>query len=333
MLRQWTEAFEQAAHDSADTVLLSWSGRFRDAIADAEPAVVCLTALLTHGRLGAGARVWAHTYRGRHLYLAERDEEALTEFDQALATEPHNILALVFRGETHRLLGQITQAVTDFTAALDIDPADVRALGCRGEAHRDAGRYDQAVTDLTTALDIDPTNARFLAQRGHAHRQAGRYDQAVTDLTTALDIDPTSVWALIARSHAHRQGGRYDQAREDLEWVLQAEPGNLGGMFERVILDTATSGLGACVEQWRQLLASPVVVTVDADLVGFFDLLQVLVLEPEADAAEAAEVFLAGGQDPEVISDMLECLAELSAAGDRLADRARLCRQLIAERT
>ncbi|MFJ5198304.1 tetratricopeptide repeat protein [Streptomyces sp. NPDC088394] len=290
---------EQAAHDSADTVLLSWSGRFRDAIADAEPAVVCLTALLTHGRLGAGARVWAHTYRGRHLYLAERDEEALTEFDQALATEPHNILALVFRGETHRLLGQITAAVTDFTAALDIDPADVRALGCRGEAHRDAGRYDQAVTDLTTALDIDPT----------------------------------SVWALIARSHAHRQGGRYDQAREDLEWVLQAEPGNLGGMFERVILDTATSGLGACVEQWRQLLASPVVVTVDADLVGFFDLLQVLVLEPEADAAEAAEVFLAGGQDPEVISDMLECLAELSAAGDRLADRARLCRQLIAERT
>ncbi|MFG2631822.1 hypothetical protein [Streptomyces sp. NPDC048473] len=98
------------------------------------------------------------------------------------------------------------------------------------------------------------------------------------------------------------------------------------------MLDTVTSGLGACVEQWRQLLASPMV-TADAALIGFFDLLKVLILEPEAGVAEATEVFLAGGQEPEVVTDMLEYLAELSAAGDELADRARLCRRLIAERT
>ncbi|MGW1106084.1 tetratricopeptide repeat protein, partial [Streptomyces sp. NPDC002540] len=153
-----------------------------------------------------------------------------------------------------------------------------------------------------------------------------------TDLTAALDLDPTLDWALVARGQAHRQTGRYDHAREDLERTLEAEPDNFGCMFEKVMLDTVTSGLGACVEQWRQLLASPMV-TADAALIGFFDLLKVLILEPEAGVAEATEVFLAGRQEPEVVTDMLEYLAELSAAGDELADRARLCRRLIAERT
>ncbi|MFE4334599.1 hypothetical protein ACFRQM_35905 [Streptomyces sp. NPDC056831] len=102
-------------------------------------------------------------------------------------------------------------------------------------------------------------------------------------------------------------------------------------MFERVVLDTVASGLGACAEQWNQLLASPMI-TADAGLIGFFDLLKLLILEPEAGVAEATEVFLAGGQEPQVVRDMLDCLAELSAAGDEPAGRARLCRQLIAER-
>ncbi|MGW1109452.1 tetratricopeptide repeat protein, partial [Streptomyces sp. NPDC002540] len=220
VLRQWTEAFEQAAHDTADAALLSWSGRFRDAIADAEPAVVCLTALLTHGQLSAGARVWAHTHRGRHLFFAERDEEALTEFDQAIATEPQNTRALVHRGETHRWLGHFAQAIADLTAALELDPTNARALGSRGEVHREAGRYDQAITDFTAALDLDPTLDWVLAERGETHRQAGRYDQAITDLTAALDLDPTYAWALTQRGETHRQAGRYDQAITDLTAAL-----------------------------------------------------------------------------------------------------------------
>ncbi|MEW2489334.1 tetratricopeptide repeat protein [Streptomyces sp. NPDC048411] len=501
VLRQWTETLEQAAYDTADADLLSWSGRLRDAIAGDGPALACLTALLSHGQLSTAAQGWAHAHRGGRLLLADRTEEALAELEQAIATDPHNARplalrgesnrmlghtdqaitdltaaldldptlawALASRGETHRQAGHYDQAITDFTAALDLDPtyawalgqrgethrqADhydqaitdltaalnidptlAWALGSRGQAHRQAGRYDQAVTDLTAALDIDPTLdwalaqrgethrqadhydqaitdltaalnidptyawalaqrgethrqadhydqaitdftaaldldptyawalaqrgethrqadhydqaitdltaalnidpalAWALAERGETHRQAGRYDQAVTDFTAALDLDPTYAWALISRGQAHRQARRYDQAREDLERALEAEPDSLGCMFERIMLDTVVSGLGACVEQWRQLLASPVV-TADADLIGCFDLFKVLILEPEAGVAEATEVFLAGGQEPEVVTDMLDYLAELSAAGDELAGRARLCRQLIAER-
>ncbi|MFD4764517.1 tetratricopeptide repeat protein [Streptomyces sp. NPDC058439] len=500
ILRQWIETLEQAAHDNADAALISWSGRLRDALADDEPALACLTALLTYGRLSTPARGQAHTHRGRRLYLADRDEEALAEFDQAIATAPRNAYALACRGEAHRWLGHVDQAIGDFTAALDIDPTYAWALGSRGQAHLQADRYDQAVTDLTAALDIDPTlawalaqrgeahrqadrydqavtdltaalninptlawalgsrgqahrqtghydqaitdltaalninptlawalaqrgeahrqadrydqaitdltaalninptnawalgsrgqahvqadrydqavtdltaaldidptldwalgsrgqahrqtghydqaitdltaalninptDAWALAQRGEAHRQADRYDQAITDLTAALNINPTDAWALAQRGQAHRQAGHYDQAREDLEHAVEADPGHRGYAFEKLMLDTVESGIGACVEQWIQLLASPVS-TPEGDATRFFDLFRVLLLEPENSVAEATGLLLAGGPDHDAVTDLLHYLAELSTLGDELANRARQCRQLIAE--
>ncbi|MFE2094090.1 tetratricopeptide repeat protein, partial [Streptomyces sp. NPDC059460] len=226
VLRQWTETFEQAAHDSADAALLSWSGRLRDALADGEPALACLSALLTHGHLSAPARGWAHTHRGRRFYLADRDEEALTEFDQAIATDPGNTRALAYRGETHRWLGHYDQAITDFTAALNIDPTYAWALGSRGEAHMQADHYDQAITDFTAALNIDPTLAWAVGARGETHRWLGHYDQAITDFTAALNIDPTLTWALGSRGQAHMQADHYDQAITDLTAALNIDPTN-----------------------------------------------------------------------------------------------------------
>ncbi|MEV0695715.1 tetratricopeptide repeat protein, partial [Streptomyces sp. NPDC050388] len=224
VLRQWVETLEQAAQDTADTALLDWSIRLREALADDEPVLACLAALLAHGRLGTKARSWAHTYRGHRLYLADRDEEALIEFDRALAHDARNAHAWAHRGKTHSWLDHHDQAIADLTAALELDPTYAWALGSRGQAHQQAGHYEQAIADLTAALELDPTYAWAHASRGHAHEQAGRYEEAVTDLTAALELDPTYAWALAARGEAHRQAGHYEQAVTDLTAALELDP-------------------------------------------------------------------------------------------------------------
>lgn len=140
-------------------------------------------------------------------------------------------------------------------------------------------------------------------------------DQAITDLTAALDLDPTLAWALCSRGLAHRQTGHYDQARQDLEHAVEADPGHRGYAFEKLMLDTVESGIGACVEQWSQLLASPVS-TPEGDATRFFDLFRVLLLEPENSVAEATGLLLAGDPDHDAVTDLLHYLAELSALGD-----------------
>nr|CAJ89386.1 putative TPR repeat protein [Streptomyces ambofaciens ATCC 23877] len=224
VLRQWIEMLEQAAQDAADADLLTWSERLRNTLADDEPELACLAALLTHSRVGPEGKSWAHTYRGNRLYLGDRDEEALTEFDRAIGYDARNAHAWGSRGETHRWLGRYDQAITDLTTALDINPGDDWALASRGQAHLQAGRYDQAVADLTAAIDSNPSYDWALSQRGEAHRLAGRYDQAVTDFTAALAIDPAYGWALASRGQAHLQAGRYDQAVADLTAALDLNP-------------------------------------------------------------------------------------------------------------
>ncbi|MFF0195621.1 tetratricopeptide repeat protein [Streptomyces anulatus] len=224
VLRQWIETLEQAAQDTTDTTLLTWAKRLRGALTGDEPALACLGVLLSHSQLSSESRGWVYTYRGIRLYLGDQDEEALAEFDRAIAHNARNALAWARRGEEHRLLGNYDQAVADLTVALELDSANAWALGSRGQAHQQAGRDQEALTDLTAALEIDPTLNWARGARGETHQQAGRYDEAVTDYTAALELDPTFAWALTQRGETHRQAGRYDEAVTDLTAALELDP-------------------------------------------------------------------------------------------------------------
>ncbi|MPY57085.1 tetratricopeptide repeat protein, partial [Streptomyces spongiae] len=233
VLQQWNHSFAQAARDTADPALLSWAERLREAAAGTEPNVAVLTALLTHGRLDTAARAWAHAHRGWHLYLADRDDEAMTELDRAVSLDPRNARPWAYRGEVHSWHGRTDQAVSDLTTALDLDPTYAWALAVRGGAHRQAGRFDEAVADLTAALDLDPTLAWALVSRGRAHHSASRFDEAVADFTAALVLNPTYAWALAQRGITHRSADRHDQAVADLTAALELNPTYAWALAER----------------------------------------------------------------------------------------------------
>ncbi|MFF8618104.1 tetratricopeptide repeat protein [Streptomyces sp. NPDC015350] len=288
-------------------------------------AITDLTAALNLDPTNA----WALAARGQARREAGHYDQAITDFTAAFDLDPTLTWALGYRGLTRREAGHYGQAITDLTAALNLDPTNAWALVGRGQAHLEDGHHDQAITDLTAALDLDPTNAMALAQRGDARRQVKCYNQAIVDLTAALDLDPTLTDALALRGLAHRQAGHYGQAREDLERAVEADAGHRGYAFEKLMLATMESGIEACAAQWNQLLASPVS-TPERDATRFFGLFRVL-LEPENSVAEAAESFLTGGPNHDATTDLLHYLAELSALGGELANRARQCSQLIVE--
>ncbi|MDH6223202.1 tetratricopeptide repeat protein [Streptomyces sp. MJP52] len=233
-LRQWGDAFTQAALDTNDETLGAWTGRLRDATATGEdPVVAALGALLAHSVLTPQAQAQAHVARGRHLEPAGREEEAAAAFDRAVALDPENAGARFHRGRARLRAGRQDEAVDDLTAAVRLDPRDARALAQRGEAHRRARRFDEAVADLTAALALDPRQVRALGSRGQVHRQAGRLDEAVADFTAALAIAPDYAWALGSRGQAHRQAGRYPQAVADLTAALRLRPDYAWALAER----------------------------------------------------------------------------------------------------
>ncbi|MFI6347878.1 tetratricopeptide repeat protein [Streptomyces sp. NPDC050560] len=302
------------------------TGRFDEAVAD-----------LTHAIDVDPDYVYAVTTRGDVHRQADRYDEAVADFTRALELEPDDSLTLVRRGQAHRLANRLDEAVADFTRALDLDPEYAFALAHRGETRGAAGRYDEAVVDLTRALDLDPEYAFALASRGEVYRQTGRHDEAVVDLTRALDLDPEYAFALVERGVVHRQAGQPGLARRDFERAAALAPDGMRLRFELLLLDTLESGPAAAAEGWCAYFGALEAEqgaqegTGDADERAADALFQVLFLEPGADVTPSTEALLAAGPGPDLVADLLLCLAELSAAGGELADRARHCRRLLAD--
>ncbi|MFD0415365.1 tetratricopeptide repeat protein [Streptomyces sp. NPDC127108] len=364
VLRQWTDAFQQAARDAADPDLLAWAETLRTAVSGQDPAVDFLSAVLSHDALSAKNRSLAHTYRGKHLMFAERNEEALAELDRALAVDPDNLLGrvpraeahrrlrhfdeavadytavidsgsgmpyvLVLRGSVHREAGWYQDAIDDYTAALEFEPTHASALFFRGLAHQRTGRLAEAVQDLTTAFGLKPTAFHFQAQRGDVHRQAGRYDEAISDLTAALSHDSERVWHRAVRGVTYRQAGDFTKAREDLSRVADRRVSDHNFPFELTMLDTVESGLESCRPHWVELLAPDAPQPLEA---RFRDVFRALILEPSSDLATVTEAFLSGSPNQAAITNLLLYLTELFAVDGALADRARLCHDLLATRS
>ncbi|WP_225619990.1 ATP-binding protein [Streptomyces sp. VITNK9] len=312
-------------HDPTDVWALALRGTAHAQAGRDDEAIADFTTALTHDPTD----VWTVALRGAAHARAGRYDEAVADYTTALTHNPTNHRALSLRGSAQVQAGRYDEAVADFTTALTHNPTDTEALTYRGEAHRQAGRYDQAITDFTTALTHNPTNHRLLTPRGEAHRQAGRYDQAIADFTTALTHNPTDTEALTYRGIARRQAGDHVRAGEDLEAVIASAPENLGVLFEKVMLETVASGVGACIGQWTTLLASQPDVSAE-NATRFFALFRSLI-NGEGSIEEATAVFLSGVPNHDAVTDLLHYLMELSALNGEPADRARRCRRLIEE--
>jgi tetratricopeptide (TPR) repeat protein len=98
-----------------------------------------------------------HATRGQILARSGKNDEALAEFDTALALDPYNTQALYGRGLIYQIENQHQQAIEDFTTANGLAPQRVEPLlgrdelprrrqgeGSRGRSRRGgAGRSEQ----------------------------------------------------------------------------------------------------------------------------------------------------------------------------------------------
>ena len=97
--------------------------------------------------------------RGQVLAKSGKTEEALAEFDRALALDPYNVQALYGRGLIYQGEKQHQQAIADFTAANGLTPQKVEPLLGRATSYLALDKTKEAAADLDEAVQADPNNA------------------------------------------------------------------------------------------------------------------------------------------------------------------------------
>ena len=142
--------------------------------------------------------------RGQVLAKSGKTEEALAEFDRALALDPYNVAALYGRGLVYQGEKQHQEAIADFTAANGLSPQKVEPLLSRAACYLALDKTKEAAIDLDEAVQADPNSAPAWSARGQAYERLGDKTKAAASYGRAVALRPKDE---AARSGLARTGG------------------------------------------------------------------------------------------------------------------------------
>ncbi len=127
---------------------------------------------------------------GMTLYNAEKYEEAIDLFTQALAKEMTHVGSLYQRGLSHTKLRNFDQAFRDFNQAIAFAPHIAAIYSERGVVYYHQKDYKKAMQDMDKAVALEPQEAYRYASRAYLRAAVGDKLGALNDYRKALELDP-----------------------------------------------------------------------------------------------------------------------------------------------
>ena len=114
-------------------------------------------AVFVYGRVAGDSAPGDFEVRTGHYRLEDGlFDEAIEQFEKALAKEPEHTGALLGLATTYLQMGQLEEAVARFDRALAVDPEMAVAYADRGIAWDHLGEHEKALADYRAALALDP---------------------------------------------------------------------------------------------------------------------------------------------------------------------------------
>jgi Tfp pilus assembly protein PilF len=128
--------------------------------------------------------------RGRTLLDLWRADEALMDFQKAVAIEPNSAAPLNNCGISLILLRRYEEALKTLDRALSIAPGLPELFTNKGSALKHLGRFDEALANFGRAIALRPDYAEAHSNLGNCLDEMGRYGEALSCYEDALALQP-----------------------------------------------------------------------------------------------------------------------------------------------
>jgi len=174
----------------------------------------------------------AHNNLGDILTKSGRKEEAMPEFDRALAINPNLMSAHVNKGNAYRENAEFEKALEEYRAAVKASALtpkplsfdDVAAYYYLGQLLEQLGKSEEALDQFRQATIEAANLAEPHYNYGLMLQKAGRTDDALEEFTAAVSLDPLYIAAQYHLAGMLSERGKLAEARAALRQVVAVDP-------------------------------------------------------------------------------------------------------------
>jgi tetratricopeptide (TPR) repeat protein len=164
--------------------------------------------------------------QGEDRLASNEDDEALTDFNEAIKLDPDYAPAYASRAQAWVKKHYREREIADYTEAIKRDPNNAAYRVARAESWSAQGMHKHAIAEYEHALRMEPNNPSFWVSRGNEWRRHLKLDDAIADYTHALQINPRYTPANIARGNTWKQRRDFDRAIQEFSGLIQTDPQN-----------------------------------------------------------------------------------------------------------
>jgi tetratricopeptide (TPR) repeat protein len=166
-----------------------------------------------------------HYNAGTRLRREGRFEEAIAEFEEALALNPQHAATHNNLGITLAAQGKPAEAIPHYEETLRLDPDFAEAYFNLAEALRATQRVGESVTAYERSLALEPAQPVVHYNLGTALDQLGRGDEAVPHYREAIALRPSFARAHYNLGNALAARGDLAEAITHFEAAVEITPG------------------------------------------------------------------------------------------------------------
>jgi len=166
----------------------------------------------------------AYNNLGAILQKTRRYDEALTNYNKAIALKPDYAKAYYNRGNALQDLKHYDEALASYEKAIALKPGYAEAHNNRGATLQEIRRFDEALASYGKAMTLEPGYAEAYYNMGNALQEMRRYDEALASYDNALRLKPNHADAYNNQGITLQNMKRYDEALASYEKALALEP-------------------------------------------------------------------------------------------------------------
>jgi tetratricopeptide (TPR) repeat protein len=206
--------------------------------------------------LKGAAAAQAHLDRARALVSFLRLEQAYDAAAQAVAADPRNSDALLFRARLAMSQINADASSRDLNAGLLAAPDNPFLLASRAEFLLESGDAQAAWKDISAALVQRPDDVDMLWVRARTRMELNQLGDAKKDLDRAQELEPGVRQVLLFRAQLQLRRGEFEAAVADASTVLDRQH-DISAMETRAIAYVALGRNAEAVDDLSAVLGKP----------------------------------------------------------------------------